>query len=106
MEDMAWWATLSIGIAILVFLFLTGVPIFLAFFVMISVGVVVAFGDAAFGMVVNSVYETGTTAALGTVPLFTTIPKAGVWRLAKLNKTSKERGEALHKLARGFGDAP
>ena len=67
---MVWWAILLTGIAILVGLFLTGVPIFLAFIIMIISGVVFMFGDAAFGMVVNSMYETGTLAALGTVPLF------------------------------------
>ena len=67
---MVWWAILLTGIAILVGLFLTGVPIFLAFTIMIISGVVFMFGDAAFGMVVNSMYETGTLAALGTVPLF------------------------------------
>ena len=67
---MVWWAILLTGIAILVGLFLTGVPIFLAFMIMIISGVVFMFGDAAFGMVVNSMYETGTLAALGTVPLF------------------------------------
>lgn len=67
---MEWWATLSIGLAILVALFLTGAPIFLAFLVMIVSGVAFTLGDAGFGMVVNSMYATGTTAALGTVPLF------------------------------------
>ena len=67
---MVWWVILLTGIAILVGLFLTGVPIFLAFMIMIISGVVFMFGDAAFGMVVNSMYETGTLAALGTVPLF------------------------------------
>ena len=67
---MDWWAILSIGIAILVALFLTGAPIFLAFLIIIISGVVLTFGDAAFGMVVNSMFDTGTTASLGTVPLF------------------------------------
>jgi len=67
---MEWWAILVIGIVILVAVFLTGAPIFLAFLIIIITGVVFTFGDAAFGMVVNSMYETGTTAALGTVPLF------------------------------------
>jgi tripartite ATP-independent transporter DctM subunit len=67
---MVWWAVLSIGIAILVALFMTGAPIFLAFLIIIVSGVVLLLGDAAFGMVVNSMYETATTASLGTVPLF------------------------------------
>ncbi len=67
---MEWWAILTIGIVVLVALFLTSAPIFLAFLIIILSGVVFSFGDAAFGMVVNSMYDTGTTAALGTVPLF------------------------------------
>jgi tripartite ATP-independent transporter DctM subunit len=49
---------------------MTGAPVFLAFLVMIVCGVAFTLGGAAFGMVVNSIYETGSTAALGTVPLF------------------------------------
>ena len=67
---MEWYTILSVGIALLVALFLTGAPIFLAFFIIIVSGVVFLLGDAAFGMVANSIYETGTTASLGTVPLF------------------------------------
>lgn len=67
---MEWWVVLVAGLSILVVLFLTGAPIFLAFLVMIVSGVVVTLGDAAFGMVVNSIYATATTASLGTVPLF------------------------------------
>jgi tripartite ATP-independent transporter DctM subunit len=67
---MEWYTILGLGLAILVALFLTGAPIFLAFLIIISSGVVFLLGDAAFGMVINSIYETGTSAALGTVPLF------------------------------------
>jgi tripartite ATP-independent transporter DctM subunit len=65
-----WWVILTAGLAILVALFMTGAPVFLAFLVMIVCGVAFTLGGAAFGMVVNSIYETGSTAALGTVPLF------------------------------------
>ena len=67
---MEWWVTLTLGLIILVAIFLTGAPIFLAFLIIIISGVVLMLGDAAFGMVVNSMYETATTASLGTVPLF------------------------------------
>lgn len=67
---MEWYWTLSIGIALLVVLFMTGAPIFLAFLIIIVSGVLMLLGDSAFGMVVNSIYETATTASLGTVPLF------------------------------------
>ena len=65
-----WWVVLTVGLALLVVLFMTGAPIFLAFLVMIVSGVMVTLGDAAFGMIVNSIYDSSTTAALGTVPLF------------------------------------
>ena len=67
---MEWWVTLSAGIALLLVIFMTGAPIFLAFLIIIVSGVLVTLGDAAFGMIANSIYETSTTAALGTVPLF------------------------------------
>jgi len=67
---MEWYWTLTIGIFLLVALFMTGAPIFLAFLIIIVSGVVMLLGNSAFGMVVNSIYETGTTASLGTVPLF------------------------------------
>ena len=67
---MEWWAILAAGLALLVALFLTTAPIFLAFLIIIVSGVLLTLGDAAFGMVVNSMYQTATTASLGTVPLF------------------------------------
>ena len=67
---MEWYWILTIGLSLLVLLFLTGAPIFLAFFIIICSGVVFMLGPAAFGMVSNSIYETATTASLGTVPLF------------------------------------
>ena len=67
---MEWYWTLTIGIVLLVALFMTGAPIFLAFLIIIVSAVVILLGNSAFGMVVNSIYETGTTASLGTVPLF------------------------------------
>lgn len=67
---MVWYEILGIGLVILVMLFMTGAPIFLAFLVIIVSGIVFLLGDAAFGMVVNSMYETATSASLGTIPLF------------------------------------
>ncbi len=67
---MAWYVTLAIGLAILVGLFMTGAPIFLAFLIIIVSGVLFILGDAGFGMVINSIYQTATTGSLGTVPLF------------------------------------
>ncbi len=67
---MEWWAVLSAGIAMLVVLFLLGLPIFVAFLIMILSGVAFILGTGGFGMVINSMYATATTAAIGTVPLF------------------------------------
>lgn len=67
---MAWYFTLAIGLAILVALFMTGAPIFLAFLIIIVSGVLFVLGDAGFGMVINSIYQTATTGSLGTIPLF------------------------------------
>ena len=67
---MEWWSVLSIGLTLLLALFLTGMPIFLAFLAMIVAGVMVMMGPAGFGMVVNSLYTTGSNLTLGTVSLF------------------------------------
>ncbi len=67
---MEWWSVLSIGLTLLLALFLTGMPIFLAFLAMIVTGVMVMMGPAGFGMVVNSLYTTGSNLTLGTVSLF------------------------------------
>ncbi|WP_417628975.1 TRAP transporter large permease [Pararhodobacter aggregans] len=65
-----WYIPLSIGLIALVALFLTGMPIFLGFLAVIVTGVFWLMGPAGFGMVINSMYDTGTTASLGTIPLF------------------------------------
>lgn len=67
---MEWWVTLLIAGAVLLGLFFSGVPIFLAFLI-INVGGVIAFlGPNAFSMIVNSVFDTTTTATLTAIPLF------------------------------------
>lgn len=67
---MEWWMTLTIIGTLLLGLFFTGMPIFLAFLV-INIGGVVAFlGPSAFGMVVNSIFNTMTTGTLTAIPLF------------------------------------
>jgi len=65
-----WYIPLSIGLGALVVLFMTGMPIFLGFLIVIISGVVYLLGPAGFGMVVSSMYDTATTASLGTIPLF------------------------------------
>ena len=67
---MVWWEIISIGLALLLGLFITGMPIFLAFLVMIVMAVFVTMGPAGFGLVVNSLYTTGSSLTLGTVSLF------------------------------------
>ena len=67
---MEWWMTLLLAGMLLLGLFFSGMPIFLAFLV-INVGGVLAFlGPGAFGMVVNSVFDTTTTGTLTAIPLF------------------------------------
>ena len=67
---MSFLGTFGVGLALLLALFLTGMPVFLAFFAMIILGVSMTMGAAGFSMVVNSIYDTGTSLTLGTVPLF------------------------------------
>ncbi|MEC9347966.1 MAG: TRAP transporter large permease subunit [Pseudomonadota bacterium] len=67
---MEWWAILLAAGAVLFALFLTGMPIFLAFLAINVGGVLVFLGPGAFGMVVNSVFDTTTTATLTAIPLF------------------------------------
>ena len=68
--SMSFLGTFGVGLALLLALFLTGMPVFLAFFAMIILGVSMTMGAAGFSMVVNSIYDTGTSLTLGTVPLF------------------------------------
>jgi tripartite ATP-independent transporter DctM subunit len=67
---MSWWVALSGGMALLLTLFLLGVPIFVAFVVLNVIGVFVFFGVSGFGLFANSIYSTATLGALSAVPLF------------------------------------
>jgi tripartite ATP-independent transporter DctM subunit len=67
---MAAWATLSIGLGLLLALFLTGLPIFIAFLVINITGVILVLGTAGFGLFANSIFETTNTATFAAVPLF------------------------------------
>jgi TRAP-type mannitol/chloroaromatic compound transport system permease large subunit len=67
---MTWWVALSAGMAVLLSLFLLGVPIFVAFVVLNVIGVFVFFGVSGFGLFANSIYSTATLGALSAVPLF------------------------------------
>jgi tripartite ATP-independent transporter DctM subunit len=61
---------LVVGLAVLVALFLSGLPVYLCFILLVGSSVIVIFGDAGFGMIANSIYAVGTTEALTTVPLY------------------------------------
>jgi tripartite ATP-independent transporter DctM subunit len=63
-------ALLSVGLAVLVGLFLTGLPIYLCFILLVGSSVIAIFGTSGFGMITNSIFEVGTMEALTTVPLY------------------------------------
>ena len=67
---MDWQIVLLAAGGLLLGLLLTGMPIFLAFLAINVAGVLVFLGPNAFGMIVNSVFETTTTATLTAIPLF------------------------------------
>lgn len=61
---------LAIGLLVLIALFMTGLPVYLCFILIVGGAVIALFGQAGFGMVANSLYSISTTEALTTVPLF------------------------------------
>ncbi len=61
---------LALGLGVLVALFLTGLPVYLCFILLVGGSVIAIFGQAGFGMISNSVYAVTTTEALTTIPLF------------------------------------
>jgi len=67
---MTWWVALSTGIALLLAMFVLGLPVFTAFLILNVLGVLAFFGHAGFGLFANSIYSTATTTELATVPLF------------------------------------
>lgn len=67
---MTWWVALSGSVALLLVLFVLGAPIFAAFLGLNVAGVLILFGPAGFGMLVNSMFTTATAGALTAVPLF------------------------------------
>lgn len=58
------------GIGLLLFLMALGMPVFVAFMLVNLVAVGAIMGPAGYGMFINSVYDTTTTGALVTIPLF------------------------------------
>lgn len=67
---MDWGVTLTLAILMLLFLFATGMPIFIAFLVVNVGGVFMLFGSSGFGMFSNSLYNTVTQETLMAIPLF------------------------------------
>ena len=61
---------ISIAMAALLVLMATSIPVFVAFMIVNLVAVGLIMGAGAFGMFVNSLFETTTTLSLVTVPLF------------------------------------
>ena len=67
---MEWWLVLTAGLTLLLAVFVTGVPIFVAFLLINTVGVLIILGQPGFGLVANSIFETTNIAALSAIPLF------------------------------------
>ena len=67
---MEWYVVLIIGLTLLLGLFLSGAPIFIAFMIINVAGTLVYFGPPGFGMFANSLYDTTTFPTLIAVPLF------------------------------------
>jgi TRAP-type C4-dicarboxylate transport system permease large subunit len=59
-----------LAIIVLLGLFALGVPVLIAFLLCDLVGLILITGSAGVGMFANSMFDTGTTAALVTIPLF------------------------------------
>lgn len=67
---MEWGVILSLAIVVILSLFATGMPVFVAFLVVNVGGVVLLFGTSGFGMFTNSFYNTVTQDSLMAIPLF------------------------------------
>ena len=67
---MEWYWFLIITLALLVFMFTLGVPIFVSFLAVNLVGLWLVIGSRGFGMFTNSIYETVTSNTLTTIALF------------------------------------
>jgi tripartite ATP-independent transporter DctM subunit len=67
---MEWWVVLVVGAMVLLALFMSGVPIYLAFLIINVIGVLATFQQRGFGMLVNSLFDTANTEALTAVAMF------------------------------------
>ncbi len=67
---MGWETILITALLLLLAAFLTGAPLFVAFLVINLAGVAIFLGQAGFGMVANSIFDTANYTDLATIPLF------------------------------------
>lgn len=67
---MTWYVILVGGLILLLAAFLTGLPIFVAFLAINTAGILVVFGERGFGLIANSIFDSGTLVALSAIPLF------------------------------------
>lgn len=67
---MEWYALLTVGLIFLFALFISGAPIFIAFLIVVLIGVATIIGPMGFPMLANSILETTTTGSLAAIPLF------------------------------------
>ena len=67
---MNWWEILTVTLTLKILFFMAGLPIFLCFILIVGGTVLILFGSTGYGMFVNSLYTTGATEALTSVPLF------------------------------------
>lgn len=67
---MDWYIVLPSALFVLLGLLFCGLPIFVAFFVLNLAGLLIFIGPRGFGLLINSVYETGTSTLLTAIPLF------------------------------------
>jgi len=67
---MEWWAVLSVGLAVLLAVFLTGAPLFVGFLLINLCGIYLLAGGRGFVMVSDSIFDTAKISQLTAIPLF------------------------------------
>ncbi|MCK4502471.1 MAG: TRAP transporter large permease subunit, partial [Desulfuromonadales bacterium] len=67
---MDWGTTLILSLVVLLFLFSTGLPVFVAFMIVNVFSVFLLMGTSGFGLFANSFYNTVTQESLLAIPLF------------------------------------
>ena len=67
---MDWTTILAFSLCIMLFLFFTGLPVFVVFVIINIAGTLLLMGTAGFGLFANSIYQSVTQTSLAAVPLF------------------------------------